>query len=711
MSAARDPRDAPRLELVKAPAEVEPVDDDVIDGEIVDETEWTLIERGRALVQPVRTAVRHERTQAVARHVVYPLVGARVAGARVWRARPAAKFDRRIEQAIAAGDHATAQEWERLAQSRRRASGDRIEFWVLLPGRMINALPGLLIGSAVVLALIGGLLAYASGDKEQVSVPVRAVGKMIQGFAELAQLLAIVVTVVWGPLVLAAPYLVVAGLYALGRRGAEDSGWSWVAAPAKRSAGGEPITPSLVVVALRDLGIPALRKAIKEMGDAGAGMLSPIRVAGCGDEVDVALPSGVSTEEVMKRHRKLAENLGRHEHELHITIPAARTVRLWIAMSGALDEPIGPSPLVTDPTLKADYKNGKAPWGQDLRGDAFGISLYQRHMAITGISNQGKTAAFRALALWLALDPYVQFRIADLKGAGDWAMFHGIAEMLVQGPTDDHVIAATLMVEDAAEEMERRLQAPPGTKFPPLCVIVDEAQVAYMCPAKDEQGRQYGGRKATSRYFMAVRRIRNQGRAVDVFIWEGTQDPTDENFPKLIREASHIRAALALGSESQAGMALGEAPVMAGAAPHKLRQGLDKGTLVLAGDVGLPPGLASITVRTHYIDTTAADVVAGRAKTLRLPVATVDAVEVAESRDLLDDVNAVMQVERARLSDLPGLLRQLAPHWGPYEHLNGEQLRKQLNALGVRTIKPGNVPQLDRADLRAVIADQMLDGE
>ena len=84
-------------------------------------------------------------------------------------------------------------------------------------------------------------------------------------------------------------------------------------------------------------------------------------------------------------------------------------MRLWVADSGALDEPIGPSPLVTDETMTADYAKGRAPWGQDLRGDAAALSLYQRHLLITGLSNQGKTVALRSLALWLALDKSVQF--------------------------------------------------------------------------------------------------------------------------------------------------------------------------------------------------------------------------------------------------------------------------------------------------------------
>ncbi|MFJ9544127.1 hypothetical protein ACIRPX_43960 [Streptomyces sp. NPDC101225] len=48
-------------------------------------------------------------------------------------------------------------------------------------------------------------------------------------------------------------------------------------------------------------------------------MLSPIKIAGCGVEVDVALPSGVSTEEIQNKRRKLADNLNRHKHEVVIS--------------------------------------------------------------------------------------------------------------------------------------------------------------------------------------------------------------------------------------------------------------------------------------------------------------------------------------------------------------------------------------------------------
>lgn len=486
---------------------------------------------------------------------------------------------------------------------------------------------------------------------------------------------------------------------------------AWALPANVRSSEGEPVTPSIVVKALRDLGVPALRNAIKDMGDAGASMLGPIRIAGCGVEVDVTLPSGVSTIEVQNRRRKLAENLTRHEHEVFITIPqAARTVRLWVADSGALDEPIGPSPLVTDETMTADYTKGKAPWGQDLRGDMAALSVYQRHLLITGLSNQGKTVALRSLALWLALDKSVQFWIGDLKGVGDWKMFFGLADVLIQGPTDDHVIQVTEMVERAVEEMNRRIQAPPGTVFPALIVIVDEAQMAFMCPVVDDERRPYGGSKATSRYFMAVRKIHNQGRAVNVLMWQGTQDPTDQNLPKLVREGAHTRASLALGTESQARMALGDKAVDGGAAPNLLRPGLDQGTLVLASSgIAIPAGQASITVRTHYIDDDAAEAITDRAKAMRSGVTTLTVIERGEERDALADIFDVMgDEERSLTQDIVKRLSVLAQDvYGDWSFID---LKRVLEAADVEPYKSHGRMNIRRDDVARALANRDSDG-
>ncbi|MGV9985094.1 FtsK/SpoIIIE domain-containing protein [Streptomyces olivaceus] len=643
------------------------------------------VRSGRTL----KSAVTHESTKATVRaatrHSLYAFNGGRIVARRAWDGRTGSRYERMIRAAEAAGNLEAAQEWEERLQRFRAARHHRRMDLLHSP---VDAAKGVGVGAGMsigVLVALGVVMALNTGEVRDVVTPLSATVDFIATLIRIVQ-------VVWGPALSVGPFLALLALWSVGRK--QHAAPNWALPANVRSGEGEPITPSIVVKALRDLGVPALARAIKEMGDAGASMLGPIRIAGCGVEVDVTLPSGVSTNEVQGKRRKLAENLSRHEHEVFVTIPqAARTVRLWVADSGALDEPIGPSPLVTDETMTADYTKGKAPWGQDLRGDAAALSLYQRHLLITGLSNQGKTVALRSLALWLSLDRSVQFLMGDLKGVGDWAMFDGLADTLIQGPTDEHVIQVTEMVEGAVDEMNRRIQAPPGTTFPPLIVLVDEAQVAFMCPAKGtgKDKRPYGGSKADSRYFMAVRKIHNQGRAVNVLMWQGTQDPTNENLPKLVREGAHTRASLALGTESQARMALGDKAVDGGAAPNLLRPGLDRGTLVVASDgISIPAGQSSITVRTHYIDDDAAEAITDRAKALRDGVTTLHAVDSSPEHDSLADIAAAIgDAPRVRTKDvLARLAARNATAYGDWSFLD---LKRALDDAGAGPYKSDGV--------------------
>ncbi|WP_019056434.1 FtsK/SpoIIIE domain-containing protein [Streptomyces prunicolor] len=656
------------------------------------------VRSGRA----VKQAVTHENTKsaarAVARHSLYTFNGGRIVARRTWDGKTGARYEHMIRTAVAAGNLEAAEEWEERLQRFRQARHHRRMDLLHSP---VEAAKGIVVGTGVsvgVLVALGIVMAVHSGRPVDVLTPLDAT-------IDFINLLIRIVQVVWGPMLTIGPFLALLALWAVGSK--QQAAPQWALPANVRNGEGEPITPSIVVKALRDLGVPALRNAIKDMGDAGASMLGPIRIAGCGVEVDVTLPSGVSTIEVQQRRRKLAENLSRHEHEVFITIPeAARTVRLWVADSGALDQPIGPSPLVTDETMTADYAKGRAPWGQDLRGDAAALSVYQRHLLITGLSNQGKTVALRSLALWLALDKSVQFLMGDLKGLGDWAMFDGLADTLIQGPTDEHVIQVTEMVEGAVDEMNRRMMAAPGTVFPALIVLVDEAQVAFMCPVKDEDKRPYGGSKSNSRYFMAVRKIHNQGRAVNVLMWQGTQDPTDQNLPKLVREGAHTRASLALGTESQARMALGDKAVDGGAAPNLLRPGLDQGTLVVASSgIDIPKGQSSITVRTHYVDDDAAEAIIERAKALRDGVTTLHVIDAGEDRDPLADIAGVLG-DAPRVLTRDVLKRLTVLDEDAYGTWTNGDLKRVLEADGAEPYKSEGVMVVSRDRVLRALANR-----
>jgi DNA segregation ATPase FtsK/SpoIIIE, S-DNA-T family len=627
----------------------------------------------RTVARVTKLAVTHEATRTVAREVAY-IPGGLVAVARwAWENCTGAGLAQDVKDARARGDYDNLMRLRELQTVERHQRFERIMGYLMAPQKILK---GLVV---VVLMLVGGLLglgvaaALALGDPSLITGPIRAV------FWAGAWLVW-VFTVGGTAIVVGGCGLVVLALWAIGRRAGDVPEFL---APEREKANqpGDVITRSLAVQAFRDLGITALRQAIDKMEDGGNSLIVSTGIvrSGCGVEFDFALPSGVDVEEVIGANR-LAGNLLRHKSEVFPTIAkAARTVNVWAANSGALNEPIGASPLVYDESIRADYKRGVAPWGESMRGDPFGISLYQCHLLVTGLSKMGKTSALRALALWLVTDTKPRLRIADLKGFGDWSMFSELAETYIEGCAKADIIAATEMLEEAVEEMKHRLQN--RIVDPPLIVLVDEAQLAFASDVTDPAGIPYGGAKNRSRFYQACLEILNQGRAVNVMLWLGTQDPTNQNLPERVREAMHIRCSLALGNAKKTRMALGEKAADTGAAPHNLRYGIDRGTVVVSGDgVDFEQGQAFATVRTHFIGEKDATAIAERALKLRGPVQH----DPDEVRDLVQDVHEAMGPHaKMKATDVVSLLREMAPRYRKYQPLNGIQLGEWLGREGV----------------------------
>lgn len=220
----------------------------------------------------VHTVATHDHTKTVcraaARHGLYVVGGTRIVARRTWEGRTASRYERLLRAAEAAGNMDAAAEWEERGQRFRQERHRRRMDLLTAP---MDAARGIAAGAAIGaggLFLLGIMLAVANKDWTDIGTPTMAL-------IELVRWVIFIITVTWGPLMTLGPWAVLFGLWAVGKH--QQAAPQWALPANVRSSEGEPVTPSVVVLALRNLGIAPLRNAIKEMGDAGASMLGPIR--------------------------------------------------------------------------------------------------------------------------------------------------------------------------------------------------------------------------------------------------------------------------------------------------------------------------------------------------------------------------------------------------------------------------------------------------
>ena len=230
------------------------IEPDVIEGEIVGEPPPSAPAK---VVRVVQVAVRHEHTKRAGRHLAYIPLGAAVVTKRLWESRTTARYERMFRGAEAAGNHEAALEWEkRLAEFRKDRHTRRVDM-IKVPVEVMLAVPKIALGVFIVFAAFGTLLAIGTHHIAEVAVPFVVA-------AHVAELVAIVLSVTWGPIVLAVPWVAVAMLWHVGRVYA-STGNGWLAAKKDDAAdAGLVVTADTVTLALRNLPIPALSKAFKD---------------------------------------------------------------------------------------------------------------------------------------------------------------------------------------------------------------------------------------------------------------------------------------------------------------------------------------------------------------------------------------------------------------------------------------------------------------
>lgn len=690
---------------------------DVLHGDVVPAEQPTAQQQPRTITATVRTVravvtdvATHDHTRTAARHLAYVAVGTAVATRRLWESRTTARYERMMRSAEAAGDHAAALEWEARAAAFRRDRHTRRMDLFALPVKAVILLPKVAAAFTAVLAAIGVLLAIADHDIREVAAPVVAV-------AQVVRLVAIVVSVAWGPLLLAVPWVMVVALWQIGRtHGMTGMGWTARLQDEAEQDGGIVVTADGIVLALQHLRIAELKRALKD-GWLPMFHQPPVR-DGRGYWAVVTLPLGVTAQMVADQRQVLARNLLRAEVEVwpsdaeKVGSGPAGCLDLWVADSGALSKAAPEYPLLHEGA--ADVFEG-VPAGVSPRGDVITVPIVGNNFVAGGQMGQGKSNACRVVILGASLDPLAEIDVFVFANNGDFDAYAPRLATYAKGLDDETAERALNRLRWLYGEVARRedrlaaLGAKKVTRklaeqhpdLRPVLSLFSECHELFGHPEYGEEAGELACKTAK--------------RARKTAIWLGfdTQSSRADAIPPKLVELVSVNACFYVKTWRSNDGFLGDGSFQAGIRATELRPGRDRGTSLITG---VSDNMFEL-LRWYFVavddDTgwdAAVDVIA-RAVAQLAPGTRTDApaAEWLPDRDLLDDLAEVLGAERARLKDLAVRLRDLAPGWPAYKSLTGVRLSELLAEEGVRVITTGNRPSLDPADLRRALAGRDAD--
>jgi DNA segregation ATPase FtsK/SpoIIIE, S-DNA-T family len=660
----------------------------------------------------VRRVAGHERTRSGARWVVrnamvYVVTGVLVLGRRAWEARTNSRYERLMRAAEAAGDYERLTDWEARAEQARERRHRRRMDWISAPLEMARAAAVATMCGIGFLLGLGTVLAIAHKDPSWLLAPVQ---KAVDGIAWLVWLLGMI----WLPITVVAPWLLLAGLWQVGRR--HGSVPRWAAPAGGREHPAVIVTPGGVATALAHLGIPALNRAVKD-GWQVEFATPPVRVNGRGYQTTFSLPMGVTPEMIADKRDVLARNLVRASLEVWPSAAErAGYVDLWVADQGSTERPAPPYPLLHDGA--ADVFAG-VPLGVSQRGDVIAPPLPGANVAFGGVMGQGKSNAARVVMAGAALDPLAELWVFVFANNGDFDAYRPRLARYHRGVDDSTVLAALEALHALYAEVGRRearlaelgakkVTRPLAEKYPDLRPLV-----ALFSECHELFGDPHHGREAADLAVQTMRRARKTA----ITLGFDTQSSRADAIPPKIVELVKLNACFAVKSWRSNDGFLGDGSFQAGIRATELRMGKDVGTSILTGATAERFEI----VKWFYIEAdddtgydAAADIIARAVAHLHPAVAAPAGghheVPAPVVRDLLDDIAAVLGVDRwnaekVPAADIPARLRTLAPDWAPYRTINGLQIRHYLDTeYGVKVATTGRKYPVDPAAIRDAVS-------
>lgn len=455
----------------------------------------------------------------------------------------------------------------------------------------------------------------------------------------------------------------------------------------------KPITDVAVTVTRHQrLTAERVREALCALGVAG--LKDPKRITfpaeihrdGPGQLARVNLPVGVEAIDVCERRGKLSSALRLPIDQVWPTAGPdhAGQLDLWVGYQPASKMRPPRWSIAGDGARTSVFD--PVEFGADQRQRPVATVLFARNWLIGGVPGSGKSYFARALALAAALDPTVEFKIAEFKGTADFADFDqaGLCSDYYCGVDDEALEGGASIIAWGLAEAERRgkrirkfrelgrapegkvtpeLAAEKGSGLHPVVILIDEAHELLVDPEV-----------AT-----AAERLIKRGRALGLIVILATQIPDAKSVPPIITRCVTMRACLAVQDHIANDMILGTGSYKRGVTATAYRPGLDAGW-------GMVTGLETPTaVRSQFPDEATGKKILARAVQLRggvMPGGDEEQVRL----DIAVDVIRVWPGgrDRAQWQGLAEALAAFRPE--AYGDLTAESLSALLRGMGVSPI-------------------------
>jgi S-DNA-T family DNA segregation ATPase FtsK/SpoIIIE len=666
-----------------------------VDGEVL---EGRVIEPG-----PVAIASRHARRAGRhgTRHAAYIPLGISVLAKRWWDNNSQSRYGKFIKMAEANGDHEAAAKWDELRlkflAERRQRRHDRTASVI----NVAKASPYVVGVGAISEIGLGIAMAIGEHKFSAIGAPIEFTSHVIYWSIVAAGAAAV-------PAAIAAPCIFLSVAWHVGRRHAQKSLTGWLAPPKNVEDGHLVITADTIVLALQNLQIPALTRAFNDKEGPWRPTFTTLPVrSGSGYECEFSLPLGVTAEMIADKRAILARNVHRDEVETWPSAGAAGYVKLWITDPGAISKNAPEYPL--QHAGQADVFRG-VPAGISPRGEEILVPIVANNGLAGGLPGTGKSNAIRAILLGCCTDPICQVEAYVGALNGDFDAFAPRLARYVKGLDDEHIKAMVDRLQSLYDEVGRREArlAELGAKKLSRSLAIEHPDMRPIVAAFSECHELFGHSEHGKLAAELATKLVKRGRKTGVVAWFDTQSARKEAIPPSLVENVSVNCCFAVRNWRNNDGFLGDGAFASGVRATELSPQRDRGTALMTG----VSDEAFELVKWYYIAADddagtddATEVIERSMKTVAPGVASGGSSPVqTEQRDLLADLDEVLGNERVRLADIPALLRDLAPRWPGYRSMTGAQLRDLLDDEGVKTTNGRNVPTLNPADLREVLA-------